>query len=614
MATIKTQTVKGWDGTVYIRANGDVDPPGAPLLRSGSLYIQTNHINCEGVDGIVIEKDDVEVDGDGYRIRGPGWDESGIYLYGRSNVTLRNVNVGGFVTGIDAFFCSALYVLDSRLAGNVDGLDFHHSSNTTVSGNTVLNNFEMNILLSNCTGFSVIGNNVTHGACGIAVSDSSRNTISRNNFTSNTVDGISFTQANYTEVNANSLTKNKCGMEIQNSWHITIRECLVKDNNESGISLKDCHFSSLVENEIKDNNLGVYLGSSDSNTLRENNISSNSMEGVYLNSSSFNTLTFNLLANNIYGLRLRYSSITNLIRGNNLAQNTQYGVSLYTNCAGNTIRENSIASSYYGLWLGASSNNTIYHNNIINNTNQAYGVGISNNFWDDGYPSGGNYWSDYFGIDEKSGVNQDQPGSDGIGDTPYVINPSNTDHYPFMWAHKHDIAIKGLLTSKTVVGQGGTVFVNVTVTNPGDYREVFNVTISVGRLIYTTIAHFHNVTLDPGKGTILSYSWDTAGWSCWNYTVSTYASQVPGEPDIDNNYPPNPKHLLITIPGDSNGDKTVNILDLILVANHLGHIAGGGHTRYSPEWYKCMNTDIQGDNFHNVLDLIICANHLGQSW
>jgi hypothetical protein len=54
-----------------------------------------------------------------------------------------------------------------------------------------------------------------------------------------------------------------------------------------------------------------------------------------------------------------------------------------------------------------------------------------NNTWDDGYPSGGNYWSDYVGVDVEMGPNQDLPGSDGLGDTPYNIDASNTDHYPW---------------------------------------------------------------------------------------------------------------------------------------------------------------------------------------
>ena len=73
----------------------------------------------------------------------------------------------------------------------------------------------------------------------------------------------------------------------------------------------------------------------------------------------------------------------------------------------------------------------IFHNNLINNTNQIR-LSHSNETWDDCYPSGGNYWSDYTGIDEYSGLNQDEPGSDGIGDTPYIIDENNQDNYPLM--------------------------------------------------------------------------------------------------------------------------------------------------------------------------------------
>lgn len=54
------------------------------------------------------------------------------------------------------------------------------------------------------------------------------------------------------------------------------------------------------------------------------------------------------------------------------------------------------------------------------------------NEWDDSYPSGGNYWSDYTDVDLKSGLDQDQHGNDGIGDTPCVIDVDNVDRYPLM--------------------------------------------------------------------------------------------------------------------------------------------------------------------------------------
>ncbi|MBS7631197.1 fibronectin type III domain-containing protein [Candidatus Bathyarchaeota archaeon] len=58
--------------------------------------------------------------------------------------------------------------------------------------------------------------------------------------------------------------------------------------------------------------------------------------------------------------------------------------------------------------------------------------------FDDGYPSGGNYWSHYTGVDVKSGPSQDSPGSDSIVDMPFIIydDPDDIkdikDSYPFI--------------------------------------------------------------------------------------------------------------------------------------------------------------------------------------
>jgi hypothetical protein len=84
--------------------------------------------------------------------------------------------------------------------------------------------------------------------------------------------------------------------------------------------------------------------------------------------------------------------------------------------------------------------NVIFHNNLVNNTVQVQEVEVpyapnakpSNNSWDDGYPSGGNYWSDDNNTDLHSRSHQNQTGSDGIGDIGYVIDENNTDHYPLM--------------------------------------------------------------------------------------------------------------------------------------------------------------------------------------
>jgi len=173
-----------------------------------------------------------------------------------------------------------------------------------------------------------------------------------------------------------------------------------------------------------------------------------------------------------------------------------------------------------------------------------------------------------------------------------------------------DMALIGILPSKTVVDQGSIVKANVTIVNLGGSGATSNVTLYANETIIGTQSI---VNLSGWNSTTLTFSWNTTDFGNGNYTVKAYAWPVLGELDIANN-----NFTLgtveITISGDVNGDKTVNVLDLILIANHLGHTDGDGHTPYSSDWYKCMNTDIQGDNQHNVLDLILCANHLGEHW
>jgi len=64
----------------------------------------------------------------------------------------------------------------------------------------------------------------------------------------------------------------------------------------------------------------------------------------------------------------------------------------------------------------------VWGNSLIGNTHQVHST-TSTNVWDCGYPTGGNYWSDYTGTDGNG---------DGIGDTPYMIDFKNQDRYPLM--------------------------------------------------------------------------------------------------------------------------------------------------------------------------------------
>lgn len=133
-----------------------------------------------------------------------------------------------------------------------------------------------------------------------------------------------------------------------------------------------------------------------------------------------------------WGIILVESAFNNRMVRNVIADNGNIGIQI-DHSSNNTLLTNHIAENNLGILICASSNNRIYHNNFIDNNQQVYATTPSYaNFWDDGYPSGGNYWSDYVVNDTYSGLGQDVKGSDGIGDVPYFIDERNLDCYPLM--------------------------------------------------------------------------------------------------------------------------------------------------------------------------------------
>jgi parallel beta-helix repeat protein len=161
-------------------------------------------------------------------------------------------------------------------------------------------------------------------------------------------------------------------------------------------------------------------------------------QGIMVAHSFFNILSNNNITNNRggYAFDIDHDSHHNLIYENLENNNTLFpggGVYLAPYSYNNTFFKNNITDR---VIIHKSPNNTFFHNSFITLWQiMSYPPGytdIWSNIWDDGYPSGGNYWSDYTGTDYNQGSEQNISGSDGIGDTEYSINVNNTDHYPLM--------------------------------------------------------------------------------------------------------------------------------------------------------------------------------------
>ena len=241
---------------------------------------------------------------------------------------------------------------------------------------------------------------------------------------SNTDAGVQLWKTDNSTITGNTMTFNEYGIWLSSSSDNTVsRNTITSNYGHGAIYIEGSSNNAVSFNNITSNKRdGVKLISSNNNTICGNNITNNG-NGVDLEYSSYNTVSFNNITSHRWASVWLYPfSNYNTIYGNNIWNNTS-GVQI-TGSSYNTVSFNNITSNTMdGIALNAAFENSFYHNNFINNTIQAYVVNSDLINWDDGYPSGGNYWSDYNGTDSNS---------DGIGDTPYILDPNNTDHYPLI--------------------------------------------------------------------------------------------------------------------------------------------------------------------------------------
>ena len=222
------------------------------------------------------------------------------------------------------------------------------------------------------------------------------------------------------------------GFTIQNSgnWDVGIYYAIFVQTDHNTIS----------ENIITNCGLGIVLEmDSCCNTITTNRINNSllaiKLDGSYIEGPSINSIYNNTITGCALGIYLLNYAIYNSIVENNIITSgiSECGISLVGSST-NHIVGNCISNYYCGIgatetasWEIESCNNEIYHNNLINNTYNAYDV--NNNTWYHEVLHEGNYWDDF---DEPSEGAWDN-NSDGIVDISYYIpGGSNQDLYPYI--------------------------------------------------------------------------------------------------------------------------------------------------------------------------------------
>jgi parallel beta-helix repeat protein len=129
-----------------------------------------------------------------------------------------------------------------------------------------------------------------------------------------------------------------------------------------------------------------------------------------------------------------FTNATNsVVARSTVKDNYVYGIHLHDNSSYNRFFGSTIENNKVGVSVDLyCQKNLFYYNDLLNNANHTQGFGRSATDWNATYPSGGNFWSDYVGLDLNHGPYQDVNGSDGIGDTNYTLITDATDSYPLM--------------------------------------------------------------------------------------------------------------------------------------------------------------------------------------
>mgnify|MGYP002276669916 CR=1 FL=1 len=184
---------------------------------------------------------------------------------------------------------------------------------------------------------------------------------------------------------------------------IITRDNIFYNTDSYAIHFRNCNNITINNNYFNQiHRSSIYLAYSENISVIDNYLEGSDETAVYVWQSKDCFVKNNTIVGNSIGVKLQSRDYTKR----------------------NYVIDNYISSNLVcGIKIECCDGNYIYHNSFVNNYQNYLESGTNNNTWDNGYPSGGNYWSDYNGVDDDG---------DGIGDTPYILQSIDRDNYPFM--------------------------------------------------------------------------------------------------------------------------------------------------------------------------------------
>lgn len=411
-------------------------------------------------------------------------DAGQVILVNCSNIDIFNSDLSETAQGVTALYSSAISVTNNSLDRNKHhGIRSYSINNLTINNNSISHNRQSGIELGlrryhkSCDNVNISNNNISdNGRYGIYVDYSNHVDIHDNKIVSNGHMGLYIATSDNNRIINNLIKKNGFGCRLFDSYYNIFHEnrfihdsMLIspstfsmdpaayytnKVDQTNTVNGKPIYFvknktDATVPNDagevmvasssnirIKDQdfkNSSIAISISYSDEIKISNVSIANMDGagIVLWNSDYCNIRNSSVINSQMGMDIWMYSQNNEVQNSLFASNS-LGIKMYWACSYNTFQNNTISFNTHGFYTEQSDEYHFFGNTFFNNSDHTAYWGAESGSWNKSYPIGGNYWSDYNGTDEKSGPNQNQTGSDGIGDIAYELNGRNVDHYPLM--------------------------------------------------------------------------------------------------------------------------------------------------------------------------------------
>ena len=374
---------------ITIGSDGSISPSTVPIIQDGNVYTFTGNISNYVIN---VQLDNIIIDGAGYTLQKnrPAYgNQNGVSLTGRTNVTVRNIEIRGFVNGVSVSHSTGCNITENSFADNGCGIVLvDHATGNYVSGNNLTSS---GILITNSTD-NVLRDNTMDGE-GPHFSVTYENVESAADFV-NDVDASNIIEGKevcyWVDQHNRDVPSTAGYVVLVNCSEIDVENVNVTNNGE-GILLVSTTNSQIANNTLVGNSKGLVIYKSEENSFISNTIV-NSTYGI-LAYSPKNSFKNNVLENNTYDINFEDRFIekfdySNIVDGtpicywnwkNNMVVPENVGYVVVIGGSNLTIQNLNITNRRQGMLLVEVTDSVII-NNIIVNTDEAIVMkGSSNN-------------------------------------------------------------------------------------------------------------------------------------------------------------------------------------------------------------------------------------------